>query len=317
MESALITIIVPIYNVAVYMDRCIDCLLHQDYNNLEIILVDDGSTDGSGERCDYWAALDSRIKVIHQPNGGLSAARNAALDIMTGDYVTMLDGDDYLDTRFVSTMLGLLVSSNADIAAAGWTLFADHTNPSPDHSQGKITSFTSPQAIDDIFYQHTLTNSACSKLFRASVFDNLRFPQGMLYEDLAIIYDIVKRARTVVHTSQSLYYYRQQRAGSITSTFSRKRTHVLDILDNLENRIQVEAPQHLAAVRSRRLSACFNILLLCPTDGTMDDVIDRCWLGIKSLRRDCLFNGRVRLKNKLGILLSYLGKPLLRLIATS
>lgn len=316
MESALITIIVPIYNVAVYMDRCIDCLLHQDYSNLEIILVDDGSTDGSGERCDYWAKRDPRIKVIHQPNGGLSAARNAALDIMTGDFVTMLDGDDYLDTRFVSTLLNLLVSSNADIAAAGWTLFADGTTPPLDNSQGNTTSFTSSQAIDDIFYQHTLTNSACSKLYRAAIFDGLRFPSGVLYEDLAVIYDIMLRATAVVHTTQSLYFYRQQRAGSITNTFSRKRTHVLDILDNLESRIQTEAQQHLAAVRSRRLSACFNILLLCPTDGTMDDVIDRCWQGIKSLRRDCLLDSRVRLKNKLGILFSYLGKSVLRFLAS-
>lgn len=313
MEGPLITIIVPIYNVAVYMDRCVDSLLHQDYSNLEIILVDDGSTDGSAQRCDEWAQRDPRIKVIHQANGGLSAARNAALNIMMGDYVTMLDGDDFVSTTFVSTLLNIINTTGASLAAAAWTLFTDGTEPHIDTTPGKVTTFTSAQAINNVFYQHTLTNSACCKLFKSSLFNNVRFPVGMLYEDLAVIYDLLSQATTVAHTSQSLYYYRQRTSGSITSSFSRRRTHVLNITEDLEQRIAAEAPQHLAAVRSRRLSACFNIMLLCPDDGTMDDVIDRCWAGIKALRWQCLTDPRVRTKNKIGALLSYLGKWTVRL----
>lgn len=307
MEGPLITIIVPIYNVAVYMDRCVDSILTQTYRNLEVILVDDGSTDGSAAMCDQWAQRDSRIKVIHQSNGGLSQARNTALDAMTGQYVTMVDGDDYIAPHFVETMLGLAGNTGADVVSSGWTLFDDGTSPKPS-SDAHITTFTPAQAIDEVFYQHTLTNSACSKLYAASLWHDLRFPAGMLYEDLAVIYSLLSLASKVVHTSEHLYMYRQRQEGSITSSFSRKRTHVLDIMEQLEERVEAEAPQHLKAVRSRLLSAYFNIMLLCPQDGTMDDIIDRCWTGIKRLRNGCLLDPRVRAKNKAGIILSYMGQ---------
>lgn len=314
MESPLITIIVPIYNVAVYMDRCVDSIIHQSHKTLEIILVDDGSSDGSSAKCDQWAQRDPRIKVIHQPNGGLSMARNAALDIMTGDYVTMVDGDDYIVPHCVEAMLQLASSTGADVVAAGWNLFDDGTDPRPNRD-AHISAFTPAQAIDEVFYQHTLTNSACSKLYAASLWRDLRFPAGMLYEDLAIIYDLLLRTTSVAHTSEQLYMYRQRAAGSITSSFSRQRTHVLDIMEGLEQRVSTEAPHHLKAVRSRLLSAYFNIFLLCPQDGAMNDIIDRCWTGIKRLRTGCLLDPRVRAKNKAGILLSYLGQKPLRLFA--
>lgn len=312
MEGPLITIIVPIYNVAVYMDRCVDSILTQTYRSLEVILVDDGSADGSAGKCDQWAQRDPRVKVIHQANAGLSMARNTALDIMTGEYVMMVDGDDYIAPHAVATLLSLITSTGAGIAAAGWCLFADGTEPAIDPNKDKQTTFTSSEAINDVFYQHTLTNSACNKLFKSSIFKTLRFPQGLLYEDLAIIYDLLGEAGTIAHTTTMLYFYRQRTDGSITSTFTRQRANVIDIMEGLEQRIAGKAPQHLKAVRSRLLSAYFNIFLLCPQDGSMDDIIDRCWTGIKRLRKDCLLDSNVRLKNKLGILLSHLGRQALR-----
>ncbi|MCQ2289280.1 MAG: glycosyltransferase [Muribaculaceae bacterium] len=312
MESALITIIVPVYNVAVYLDRCVESIIHQTYHNLEIILVDDGSTDGSADLCDLWAERDERIRVIHQENGGLSMARNAALDIMTGDYVAMVDGDDYVGIDFARILYKVISHNRADIAAAAWSIFDDGNDPQITLDDGPELTFTSSEAIDDVFYQHTLTNSACSKLFKSSIFKTLRFPQGLLYEDLAVIYDILEGAQTVAYTSRTLYYYRQ-RSGSITQKFTPERIHVLDITEQIEKRMATAAPEHLPAARSRRLSACFNILLLCPTDGSMDDVVARCWLGIKTLRKGCLLDPHVRLKNKLGILLSYFGLKALRL----
>ncbi len=313
MESALITIIVPIYNVAVYMDRCVDSILHQTYKRLEVILVDDGSTDGSAEKCDQWAQRDERIRVIHQENAGLSMARNAGLEVMTGEYVAMVDGDDYIGIDYVKSLLAAIERHHAAIAAARWSLFDDGIEPHQDFNEEELTTFTSDEAIDDVFYQHTLTNSACSKLYRAELFKTLRFPAGILYEDLAIAFDLFKAAPVVVHTSRVLYFYRQ-RQGSITTTFTPERTHVLDITEQLEKRVAKAYPEHLAAVRSRRLSACFNILLLCPRDGSMNDVVDRCWQGIRQLRKGCLLDPRVRRKNKLGILVSYLGPKILRLL---
>ncbi len=142
----------------------------------------------------------------------------------------------------------------------------------------------------------------------------MRYPAGKLYEDLAAIYDVLKATTTVAHTSRCLYYYRQ-RSGSITTSFSRRRVHVLDIMEELEQRVSTEAPQHLQAVRSRLLSVVFYIFLLCPADGTMDDVVARCWVGIKRLRGDVILNHNVRYKNRVGSLLSFLGKSSLRLLS--
>lgn len=314
MESPLITIIVPVFNDAPYLDRCIDSILTQTYDNLEVILVDDGSTDGSADMCDLWAQRDHRIRVIKQSNLGPSQARNAAFEIMHGEYVTMVDGDDFIMPHTVATLLSHITTSGADIISAGWCLFRDGTTPSPRHSD-KTRCFTSAEAITDVFYQRTLTNSICSKLYKSSSWLNLRLPAGMLYEDLAVTYDLLSSATKIVHIYEELYMYRQRLGGSITSTFSRKRTHVLDVMEQLEERIEAEAPQHLKAVRSRLLSACFNIFLLCPHDGTMDDVEERCWRGIKRLRNQCLADPNVRAKNKAGILLSYLGQSVLRLFA--
>ncbi len=158
MEGALVTVIVPIYNVAVYMDRCVDSIVRQSYRNLEVILVDDGSSDGSGAKCDEWAARDSRIRVIHQTNAGLSMARNAGLDAMAGQYVAMVDGDDFIARDAISTLYNIMEATGAQIVASGWTLFADGTEPSEDSSVGRITTYTSNEAIDDVFYQRKLTN---------------------------------------------------------------------------------------------------------------------------------------------------------------
>lgn len=306
MESALITVIVPIYNVAAYIDRCVDSIINQTYKNLEIILVDDGSTDGSSAKCDQWAARDSRITVVHQPNGGLSAARNTALDRMHGAMVTMVDGDDYIATDMVENLARLIEVSNANIAVTALASFYDGDEPKVSQGKVHIKIFTADEAIDDVFYQKTLNNSACTRLFRASIFKKLRFPVGMLYEDLAIAYDVLRAAGTVAFIDRQLYFYRKH-SGSITATFSRKRTHVLDIMEGLEKRIAIVAPRHLPAVRSRLLSAYFNIFMLCPRDNEMADITTRCWTGIKRLRTSCLLDRHTRLKNKAASLLSYLG----------
>lgn len=306
MESALVSIIVPVYNVAAYLDRCVDSILHQTYPMLEVLLVDDGSTDGSGEMCDTWCKRDTRIHVIHKPNGGLSSARNAALDMMTGSVVAFVDSDDSIEPQFVERLMQTMRDNDADIAVAAWEITDNPTVPADDGASG-ASVFTSSEAIDEVFYQGRLTNSACSRLIKASLFDGLRFPEGMLYEDLAIAYDLLKRVLRVAYIDTVLYHY-LQRPGSITTTFTPDRTHVLDICENLEKKVSTEAPQHLPAVRSRLLSASFNILLLCPANRSMNDVEQRCWSNISRLRSRCLTDRRVRAKNKAGILLSYLGR---------
>ena len=309
----LISVIVPVYNVEAYLDECLESIVKQSYGHLEILVVDDGSTDGSGDKCDRWAERDERIRVIHQPNGGLSAARNSALDVMRGDIVMMVDSDDVLHPKAISILLDLFQQHEADIAVGGYASFYDDVPEWTDHESGSIQNYSQSEAILAIFYQQALTHSAWGRLYRASLFNDIRYPVGQYYEDLAIIYPLLKKCSHVVRTDSPLYGYRQ-RKDSILDRFSPKRADVLDILEGLEQQMPQEGDiRYLKAVRSRLLSAYFNILLLSHQDRTHDHkaLQDRCWQGIRRLRHDCLLDSSVRPKNKMGIMASYGGRWLL------
>ena len=310
-QEPLVSVIVPVYNVEAFLDQCLESILAQSYRNMEILVVDDGSTDNSGNMCDRWAERDERIRVIHQPNGGLSAARNTALDVMTGQLVTMVDSDDVLHPDFIATLLDTMRQHDADIAVGSYRPFYgdDTAFPADVGHYAPPRSYDQHEALLAILYQKGLTHSAWGRLYRAELFNGIRYPVGQFYEDFAIIYPLLKKCRTVVKTEAVLYGYRQ-RDKSILQTFSPRRAHVLDIGERLEAEIDAHDKQYASAIRSRLLSAYFNILLLSHQDKTNDhkSLQDRCWNGIKRLRNKCLMDPHVRSKNKLGILASYLGR---------
>lgn len=309
----LISVIVPVYNAGAFLDQCLESIVNQTYRHLEILVVDDGSTDGSGEKCDRWAERDERIRVIHQPNGGHSAARNTGLDNIMGPQMAMVDSDDVLHPQFFSTLLDLMQTHQADIAVGGYLPFFGNAPEFQDPIKDSDTRLLDQhEALLAVFYQQGLTHSPWGRLFKASLFDGIRFPLGIIYEDLAIIYPLLQHCQRVATTSQVLYGYRQHESNSMR-VFSPRRTAVLDVCEKLEQQMQVDNPQYLRAVRSRLLSAYFNILLLSNQDksGDYKQLQERCWQGIKRLRRDCFFDTNVRKKNKLGIIASLLGRGFL------
>lgn len=315
MSEPLISVIVPVYNVMDYLDQCLESIVAQTYPHLEILVVDDGSTDGSGTLCDQWSERDKRIRVIHQENGGLSAARNTALDIMTGELVMMVDSDDVLHPDAASILLHTLQEHQADVAIGSFVVFQDKEISWSPITVGSrpVRHYDSQEALKAIYYQDGLTNSSCWRLFKASLFDGIRYPVGLYYEDLAIVYPLYKKCNLVVNTDDVIYGYRQ-RNDSILGRFSPKRADVLDICEQLEQQVQTDDHELLSPVRSRLLSAYFNILLLSNQDkesSKFKELQDRCWQGIKRLRYSCLTDGNVRLKNKAGIIASYLGRSFL------
>ena len=311
--SPLISVIVPVYNVRPYLDQCLESIVAQSYRHLEILVVDDGSTDGSGEQCDRWAERDERIRVIHRPNGGLSAARNSGIDVMQGELVMMVDSDDVLHTDCVTLLLNAIQTLDADIAVGGYKPFYDGEqdlfNDIDTTSAPATRIFNQREAILAVLYQQGLTHSAWGRLYKSSLFDNVRYPVGKYYEDFAIIYPLLIQCRRVATIDTRIYGYRQ-REKSILQTFSPARAAVLDIGEQLAQETLKDDPEYARAARSRLLSAYFNILLLSRQDHENDhhSLQDRCWNGIKRLRRDCLLDNRVRTKNKAGILASYLGR---------
>lgn len=313
-SEPLISVIVPVYNVEDYLDQCLESIVGQSYRHLEILVVDDGSTDGSGNKCDLWAERDERIRVIHQPNGGLSAARNTALDAMTGEWVIMVDSDDVLHPDAASVLLDTIQREKADIVIGDYTIVEEHETPQWPVADKKsiCNTYSQEQALLAVFYQRRLTHSAWARIYHASLFGDIRYPVGRLYEDLAIIYPLLKKCDKVVKIDKVVYGYRQ-RESSILGNFSPRRADVLEICEGLESQTLNQDEKYCKAIRSRLLSAYFNILLLSNQDksGNHKQLQDRCWKGIKRLRGMCLFNPKVRMKNKLGILASLPGRNFL------
>lgn len=307
--SPLISVVVPIYNVADYLPKCVDSILAQSYTNIEVLLVDDGSTDDSGQICDAYLSEDSRIRVIHKANGGLSDARNAGLDCCKGEYVTFIDSDDWVHRQYLELLYANLVRFFADISTVKFMRVDDEETVTT--ISDKTLIYDSDEAISATLYQNKLDNSVCAKLFDIHLFDGLRFKKGIGYEDLQIFYRIYERADRVAYSPSKLYFYRR-RGDSYLHTFTMRRVDVLDVVDEMEVYMQTRNPLMLKAVGSRKLSANFNIFMLMAINGVRNDEVEsRCWNNICRLRWQSLFDTRVRVKNKLGILASLMGRRVL------
>lgn len=211
MSQPLISVIVPVYKVEKYLARCVESIRSQTHENLEIILVNDGSPDRCGEMCDALAAEDSRIRVVHKENGGLSSARNAGLDVMTGDYVGFVDSDDWIEPDMYGTLLRLISTSGLRIAACG--MVADHrdgrsfyTNPAWPTDRREAV-FTLEEALVELTKHEKITNSVCDKLFHRSVFESIRMTVGTVNEDFEIMPHCLEKAGGAACTPAPMYHY--------------------------------------------------------------------------------------------------------------
>ena len=247
-EGMLVSVIVPVYNVDEYIRECIDSLLSQTYSNIEIILVDDGSTDNSGSICEEYAKEDSRVIVIHKENGGLSSARNAGMEIMRGDYCCFVDSDDAVAVTFIDHMIGLIHMSGADFSACSYT--RDLNEMGAASSQGLIEA-DAHKALEFIFSEKTMTTSAWGKLYRADLWTDIRFPEGYIYEDYATVYKVIMRCEKIIIAPEKLVFYRPN-PESITGTgFYEKRMQYFEISDELRPVIEKTFPDLLTYVDNR------------------------------------------------------------------
>lgn len=311
-DFALISVIIPVYNVERYLAACLDSILSQSYRNLEVIIIDDGSTDFSLKIAETYSEKDDRIKVFSQENLGLSEARNHGLRVATGDYVTFVDSDDELLKDSLELMVTMLNQHSAQIVE-GKTIRGEYPTYYPPDRHIKIQVFSPSEAIADVLYQHDLLPSVCGKLYLKSLFDDLTFEKGILYEDLNIFYKIIERASKIILMNYPVYFYRENDF-SILHTWKPQRLDVLKVTENLEDYIKEKYPDLIPAAKDRRLSANFNMFALCSMHGDKENA-KKCWEHIKQNRHQSLFNPKVRKKNKAGILLSYLGRHIFNLAA--
>lgn len=230
-----ISVIVPIYKVEEYLQRCIDSIIKQTYKNLEIILVDDGSPDNCPLICDMNQKKDSRIKVIHQKNAGLSAARNIGLEIATGDYISFVDSDDYINKSMYEILLGHCVKENAEIAICKFTRFYGKHLTEEVQLNAKSKIITPREALQELHgNEGEIYGVAYNKLYKRDIFKELRFPVGKINEDEFFNYKALDRANKIVKDENTLYYYYQGNSGSITN--NNKYLITTDVFEAFEER---------------------------------------------------------------------------------
>ena len=230
----LISIIVPVYNTEDYLAVCLDSLLAQSYENLEIILVDDGSSDSSGAICDEYAERDSRIKVIHKENGGVSSARNVGLDVARGKYIGFVDSDDSAKPNMFEQLLSNIESSGADVSVCKLNSCTDQAGDGTVDSSPEtdLAVFTEKESIENIFIGRHFVGHVWNKLFRAELLAGVRFREDMsLFEDVVFVISALLRAKKVCFTKKPLYNYLVRRGSLLRGGFSEKLLHVLVACD--------------------------------------------------------------------------------------
>lgn len=234
-ENALISIVVPIYNVEKYLQQCIKSLVSQTYRNLEIILVDDGSPDHCPEMCDEWEKKDMRIRAFHKKNGGLSDARNYGVKQARSEYVVFVDSDDYVTEDCISYLVHLKQKYHTDISIGGTVAVYDDVPPKRFRKKEREMYLSAEEAIREMFYNPAMGICAPNKLYPKALLDKWKFPYGKFYEDLATTYKILSSCNTVVYGTRQTYFYRQRTGSIIHSHLDDK--HLSDTLSILEEMI--------------------------------------------------------------------------------
>ena len=226
----LISVVVPVYNVKDYLERCLNSLINQTYKNLEIILIDDGSTDGSYKICQRFAKIDKRIKLFKQENGGLSKARNKGISKATGKYIGFVDSDDVISVRMYENLYEAIAKTNSEIGFCDYVCF---TNDVVFDEEFSFEEMNRVAALKNLMIDKNITSHAVDKLYLKSLFDDIRYPLGKKFEDIDTTYKLIMKAENIVYVPHALYGY-YQRSNSITGVYSKETTK--DFIQAINNR---------------------------------------------------------------------------------
>ena len=211
-----ISIIIPVYNVEKYLNKCLNSVIEQTYKNIEVILIDDGSTDNSGKICDEYAKNDIRIKIIHQQNGGVSTARNNGLEHATGKYITFVDSDDYIEKEMIETMAKKIMKKNADIVICGVTDRDEENNIINQSLNKKENVFNNIEAIKEMLDEKLFYSVCWAKLYKKELFRNIKFNSKIrIAEDMDVLYRVFYKSNKIIQIPERLYNW-TSRGDSVT-----------------------------------------------------------------------------------------------------
>lgn len=236
----LISIIVPIYKVEAYLDKCVESIVNQTYKNLEIILVDDGSPDNCPEMCDVWAEKDNRIKVIHKPNGGLSDARNAGMKVANGEYVAFIDSDDYIADEFVAQLYDVMLKEQSDIAECEVLKFKEDGIPSVSYTDYNFKSYDTKQGLSMLMAENEFRQHVWNKLYKSDIALSVEFAKGKLNEDEFWTYQVFGKAKKVSKINTPMYFYLQRSSSIMGASYNIRRLDALEAKAIRQNYIETK-----------------------------------------------------------------------------
>lgn len=307
----LISVIVPIYNVEMYLENCLQSIISQTYKELEILLVDDGSTDNSGKIADDYSNLDCRVISVHKSNGGLSDARNTGLDIAKGKYIMFVDSDDYIPADCIEYLYSSLIASGSSISIGRLkTTFS--LNEKEDGVEKKSIIYDRNEAINQLLYANKYSVAAPGKLYLASLFDDIRFPVGKLHEDVFTTYKVFLKASRVYYGDKPVYYYYHRPGSIMLSEFSIKRLHIIDALNQIESDIPLEEYGCEKGFASQNVEDMYMLLALEPGKNIIKQY--GIWNRVVKYRLTVLFDHNSSKRVRGYALLSFLGCKLSTII---
>ena len=252
MMKELISVIVPVYNVEKYLDNCVQSILRQSYTNLEIILIDDGSTDKSSQLCDEYSQKDKRIKVIHKKNGGQSDARNVGITVATGKYIAFVDSDDYIDEQFLEQLYLAIKKNKSDISMSKYKK-TYKLNEKNKKIYNKCIIYSPEEALRELLLFQNADNYIWNKLYKKELFFKLSFKVGKKMEDLGIIYLIFSKAKKIVSIDYEGYFYVQREGSTMWQVNSQLILDTMEMVNERFDYINKKFPQLVDEANINRL----------------------------------------------------------------
>lgn len=306
MDEILVSVIVPVYNLEKYIVRCMDSIAAQTYRNLEVLLIDDGSTDNSRTICEEYCEKDSRFRVIHQENKGLSGARNTGLDHFGGDYVALIDGDDFWDPSMIARMMKEVRAHQADMVSCELDMYYGGTIvPSAGEVEGKLLT---KEAAYYMLFGETSYCSACAKLYHRRLWEGLRYPENIRYsEDMYVAHLLIDRCNTIVHIAEGLYKYSQETVSLTRSAFKPEKLNMFYATELWIDFCKEKYPACLERAYQYYYMVFLNFFMFFAED---DHALYRTYQ--KRLRKElqaCLHNQLLSKKDKLKAILLCVSTP--------
>ena len=311
-QMPLVSIIVPAYNVEHYIKKCMQSLLKQTYQNIEIILVDDGSTDKTLEICSKYSEKDARVRVYHQKNSGQAVARNFAFSVAQGEYIIYVDSDDYVSIKYVEKLLDQALKYQADIVECYAQKFWNGGKKGRfkiEHQEIKV--YSASKALEEFCYQRKFNAAPWAKIIRKELLNDLPFPSNTGYEDMAIMYRLIGKAKRIVLLPEVLYFYRQHDGSTMHTDFSDKKVDRIRIAEKFKYYIEENYPENIKAMKTRYLLAQLQLLMDLPYNKEYSKLRKQIKDNIKLIRLDVIKDSKSKTNIRLMAVTSYLGMPML------